>query len=56
MALEVWEAEGVAGEIWGGFRLGPPLPHLKVGRGLCPNPEDTEGLEKPWAGGTLKPK
>lgn len=27
MAPEVWEAEGVAGEIWGGFRLGPvPLP------------------------------
>lgn len=27
MALEVWEAEGVAGEIWGGFCLEPgPLP------------------------------
>lgn len=32
MALEVWEAERVAGEIWGGFRWEPgPLPEAGEG-------------------------
>lgn len=32
MALEVWEAEGVAEEIWGGFHLEPgPLPVAREG-------------------------
>lgn len=31
MAPEVWEAEGVAGEIWGGFCLGPVPLYLRLG-------------------------
>lgn len=52
MAPEVWEAEGVAGEIWGGFCLGPVPLYLRLGE----NSEST-AVERDWgkhlAGGTL---
>lgn len=56
MAPEVWEAEGVAGEIWGGFCLGPgSLP--EVGEGAAaPAQEGMRGAGKPRAGGTLQQK
>lgn len=43
MAPEVCEAEGVAGEIWGGFRLEPgPLPEAREGA-RSPSPVDDRG-------------
>lgn len=44
MALEVWEAEGVAGEIWGGLCPEPgPLP--EAGEGAQPKPSGCQAAE-----------